>query len=170
LDLKFTPWAGVKGLIVLEENDPLPILTSRLQEWIDWLSRHSDWLTVFAALGAVAALASLIIIPMVIILLPNDYFTRYRESAITRVGSPLHLMGMIIKNLFGILFVLSGFVMLFLPGQGILTMLFGLSLVDFPAKHRVVLRILRYPKVLRMITWLRSKANRPQLEIPENAG
>jgi hypothetical protein len=72
-----------------------------------------------------------------------------------------------LKNLLGLLFLLSGLVMLFIPGQGILTILLGLSLLDFPGKPEIQLRLLRMPKVQKLIQWIRKKAKQPPLLIPD---
>ena len=40
------------------------------------------------------------------------------------------------KNLLGVFFVLIGIAMLVLPGQGILTIIAGMMLLDFPGRHR----------------------------------
>jgi len=41
------------------------------------------------------------------------------------------------KNLLGVLLFMLGLIMLVTPGQGILTLLFGLMLMNFPGKYRV---------------------------------
>ena len=73
---------------------------------------------------------------------------------------------MVIKNAIGILFFLSGLAMLFLPGQGLLTMFIGLVLIDFPRKQILVRRILGYRRVLRAINRLRRKFGKPLLGPP----
>ena len=49
------------------------------------------------------------------------------------------------------------------PGQGILTILLGVMLLDLPGKRRVEQRILRQPKVLEKINKLRNKFSKPPL-------
>ena len=61
--------------------------------------------------------------------------------------------------------VLAGVAMLVLPGQGILTMLIGLSLVEFPGKRKVELRILGLPGVRKVVSALRRRAGRPPLDL-----
>ena len=87
-------------------------------------------LTVASAIGFVG---SLIAIPMILVRLPADYFdTRTPRHWMKDHHPALRLSGLIAKNLVGIVFLLAGFAMLFLPGQGLLTMLIGISLMDFP--------------------------------------
>jgi hypothetical protein len=70
-----------------------------------------------------------------------------------------------LKNVVGIVLLMAGIVMLFTPGQGILTILLGLSFVDFPGKRGLERRIVGNPVVLDKINSLRARANRPPLEI-----
>jgi hypothetical protein len=51
-----------------------------------------------------------------------------------------------------------------IPGQGVLTMIIGLTLVDFPGKRSLEERILRRPWVLHAINRLRARFARPPLE------
>jgi hypothetical protein len=53
--------------------------------------------------------------------------------------------------------------MLFLPGQGLLTMITGLLLIDYPGKFRLERKIVNTPAVLKSLNWLRAKAKKPPL-------
>lgn len=64
----------------------------------------------------------------------------------------------------GSFLVLAGVVMLFTPGQGVLTLLLGLSLVDFPGKRTLERRIVQRPTVLKLVNHMRAKADRPPLQ------
>ncbi len=130
---------------------------------IDWLSRNEEWLAILGGISVVAFVASLILVPLVVISLPSDFFTR-PGRAMPR--TPLRLALHALKNVLGGCFVLAGIVMLVLPGQGILALLLGFSLIDFPAKRRIQLKLISRPHVYRSIAWIRHKANRPDLEIP----
>ena len=72
-------------------------------------------------------------------------------------------MLMIAKNLLGVLFMVLGLIMFFTPGQGILTLLMGLALTNFPGKQRLERAILQRPSVRKLINGLRARANRPPL-------
>ncbi len=127
-----------------------------------------DYENLFIFLGfasLVLFLGSVIIIPLIISYLPSDYFVR-PEKPFRELG-PWRILARILKNGLGSLFILSGFVMLFIPGQGILTILLGISLVNFPGKHRLQLRLLRMPKVPKLIQWCRHKTGRTPLLIPD---
>jgi hypothetical protein len=53
--------------------------------------------------------------------------------------------------------------MLFLPGQGVLTMLIGISMLDFPGKRKVEAKLIGQPTVLSVINGMRKKFNKPPL-------
>jgi hypothetical protein len=80
--------------------------------------------------------------------------------------SIIRLTGIVVKNIFGIVFVLAGLAMLILPGQGIITILIGVMLLNFPGKLALEKRIVRQRNVLRAINWMRAKANKPALQVP----
>jgi hypothetical protein len=69
------------------------------------------------------------------------------------------------KNLLALTLIAGGIAMLLLPGQGLLTILIGVMLLDFPGKYPLERRIVQQPKVLQTINWLRAKGNRPPLHI-----
>ena len=52
--------------------------------------------------------------------------------------------------------------MLFLPGQGILTIAIGLLMIDFPKKRAFQAWLLAWKPVNRGINWLRRKADQPE--------
>ena len=55
--------------------------------------------------------------------------------------------------------------MLVLPGQGILTILVGFTLLDFPGKFRLQRWIVTRRGVLESINWVRKKAGREPLAL-----
>jgi hypothetical protein len=76
----------------------------------------------------------------------------------------------VVKNLVGIVFLLAGLAMLVLPGQGALTIVVGLTLLDLPGKRGMALKIVRQRHVLVAINWIRSRARRPPLILPDEDG
>ncbi|MBA6417405.1 hypothetical protein H4J50_15435 [Colwellia sp. 6M3] len=50
--------------------------------------------------------------------------------------------------------------MLVLPGQGLITMLIGLSLIPFPGKHKLEKNILARKSVRSSLNWIRTKAKK----------
>ena len=112
--------------------------------------------------------ATLVAIPLIVVRIPADYFTR-DDAAVTpwldRHPS-IRLALVLSKNLLGVVLVLAGIAMLVLPGQGILTILFGIMLLDLPWKRDVELWLVQRRGVSKAINWLRKKYDRPPLEMP----
>jgi hypothetical protein len=73
---------------------------------------------------------------------------------------------LVLKNACGIVFLIAGIAMLILPGQGFLTVLIGVMLVNFPGKYRLERRFIRIRPVARSINWIRSRAGQPPLRMP----
>jgi hypothetical protein len=74
---------------------------------------------------------------------------------------------LIIKNIFGMVLLLAGISMLVLPGQGILTIMMGLVLLNFPGKRRFERWLIRKQSILRALNWLRRRAGHAPLLEPE---
>jgi hypothetical protein len=62
-------------------------------------------------------------------------------------------------NAAGSLFIVAGIAMLVLPGQGVITIVVGLLLIDFPGKFRLERWLARRRPLMRGITWIRSRTN-----------
>jgi hypothetical protein len=121
------------------------------------------WLT---ALSMVFFVGTLIAIPFILVRLPADYFdVRVPRPWMEDHHPVLRLVGHIVKNVVGAIFVFAGFLMLFLPGQGILTMLIGISMLDFPGKRKIEATLIGQPTVLSVINSMRQKFNKPRLRL-----
>ncbi len=66
----------------------------------------------------------------------------------------------LVKIFFGLCLLLSGLVMLVLPGQGIITILLGLGLLPFPGKHKLEHNLLSRGSVRSTLNWMRKKAKK----------
>ena len=79
---------------------------------------------------------------------------------------PEHPLAAIGKNVAGVVLVLLGLVMALpgIPGQGVLTMIVGLTLIDFPGKRGLERRLIGRPHILRAINRLRARFDRAPLE------
>ena len=99
-----------------------------------------------------------------------DHFVSPESSTDTWLGRhPIaRRVGRLLKNAAGALLLLIGVAMLALPGPGLFTLLVALSLLDFPGKRKLVLRIVRERHVRAWFDWIRRKARRPPLELPDD--
>jgi len=135
-----------------------------------WINEHQQIVWWLAGLSAVTFFGTLIAIPLLVVRMPADYFLDNRPIAEKWRARhrAVHLTLRVLKDLLGILLVLAGVVlaMPLVPGQGILTILIGLSLVDFPGKRWLELRLVRLRTVLNAINWIRSRADQPPLRMP----
>lgn len=136
---------------------------------VAWVKTYQALVWWLGALSVVMFVGTLIVVPWLIVRIPADYFLRDRhqhrqqpsQHPVLRVG------GMILKNVFGGLFVLAGLAMLVLPGQGVATILIGLMMMNFPGKHALERAIVQQPTVLRALNWIRTRAYKLPLVVPE---
>jgi len=77
--------------------------------------------------------------------------------------------GIIGKNILGVLLVVVGILLSIpgVPGQGLLTILLGIMLLDFPGKRRLEQNLLRRPQILKTINRLRARFGKQALEIDQ---
>lgn len=135
-------------------------------EIIQWLHAHEQWLAWLSLGSAVLFVASLALIPLILIRLPMDYFTRTRSQK-ARQHPLWFATRILLQNLLGICLLASGILMLVLPGQGLLTMLIGICLIHFPRKQQLIQRMIRMPRIHRSINWIRYRWGIPPVEIPQ---
>jgi hypothetical protein len=131
---------------------------------------HKTLLLWLGVLSAVMFVGSLLAIPWIAVRIPEDYFLhphRFRDK-LRNTHPFIRIPLWILKNLLGVVFVLAGVVMLFTPGQGILTILVGVLLLDFPGKFALERWFITRSSVHRSINWMRKKAHRPPLQVPED--
>jgi hypothetical protein len=132
---------------------------------LNWVKANESIFALMGVLSLGLFLVSLLIFPLIIIYLPHDYFVRPTPGIMTL--NPLRLVLRILKNVFGVFLIIAGILMLFLPGQGLLSILLGVSLINFPGKRGLELRFLRSVRVRRTIAWMRHKADREPVILPD---
>lgn len=142
----------------------------------DFVVTVQQWVPIDVLVGLTLAsiigfIGSLIAIPWILIRLPSDYFDMRVPRHWMKDHHPvLRIIGLIIKNILGAVFLGAGFLMLFLPGQGLLTMLIGISFMDFPCKRRLEARIIGQPALLNAINAMRHKFNKLPLTLSPHCG
>lgn len=136
---------------------------------IEWFRGHPVITGWMFALSLALFVGSLLGMPILIARMSPDYFVSRRpppESWRRRHAATRFIL-LAIKNVLGLLLFAAGIAMLVLPGQGIITIFVGLSLLNFPGKRRLELAIVRRRPVRRAIEWIRQRAKRPPLILPE---
>ncbi|HEX8188428.1 MAG TPA: hypothetical protein VF586_08755 [Pyrinomonadaceae bacterium] len=140
---------------------------------IDWLTRliHGWGLTwgqvlLGVGLSVVTFVLSLAVVTVVLVKLPPNYFhsSHDREFLVER-HPVLRAAGIFAKNLLGLVLVAAGVVMSLpgVPGQGVLTILLGIMLLDFPGKRALETRIVSRPRVNSAVNALRARFDKPPL-------
>ena len=131
------------------------------------LAEYNYLLPMIGLISLLVFVVSLLSLPWLVAQIPEDYFAANKRLKVSWAGqNPIVRMAIIIcKNLLGIILLLGGFIMLFIPGQGILTMVAGLVLLDYPGKFAVEKKIATNASVLKGLNWLRAKANKPPLKL-----
>ena len=136
---------------------------------ISWSSMNSDLLFLLGSLSIFILIISVFMMVLIISFLPEDYFKSENRNLISSVQNShyplLKLLVLITKNFFGVLLLLSGILMLVLPGQGILTIITGLVFMDYPGKYKFERKLLRQKGVINSINWIRSRLSKPSLKI-----
>jgi hypothetical protein len=124
------------------------------------------WLALALSVGL--AVVSLAIAALVVVTWPAD---RFKAGANAKFlpdhPTPVRVLAHVGKNVLGVVLVLLGLVMALpgVPGQGVLTMIIGLTLVDFPGKVELERRLVRRPFVLRSLNALRRRFHRAPLDV-----
>jgi hypothetical protein len=136
-----------------------------------WVNEHTTLLWWIALISGVIFLLSLLLVPIVVARLPQDYFLRERPP-MTEEFRDLHpavrWLLLIGKNVLGGLLVLGGIAMLAAPGQGFLTLLIGLMLMNFPGKRQAEHWLLSRPTVEKVLNWIRRKRGKEPLKFPKS--
>lgn len=140
---------------------------------IDWLTRliHGWGLTwgqvLFGVLlSVVTFVLSLAVVMFVLVKLPPNYFHSSHDREFLVHRHPiLRAVGIFVKNLLGLVLVGAGVVMSLpgVPGQGVLTILLGIMLLDFPGKRALETRIVSRPRVYSAVNALRARFDKPPL-------
>ncbi|MEZ7990356.1 MAG: PGPGW domain-containing protein [Halioglobus sp.] len=126
---------------------------------MEFLSNWQQPLLWASGLSLLALIATIVGVPWVVTRLPKDYFVR-SERVVWRASFDAPLLSLItsmLKNLLGLLLVVLGLIMLVTPGQGIVTLLIGLLLMNFPGKYHLERWLVLRPGVLKGLNWLRRR-------------
>ena len=110
--------------------------------------------------------ANLALVSFILVKIPSDYFKESNHSTfLTNQSAVVRVLAVIGKNLLGIVLVVLGILLSLpgVPGQGVLTILLGIMLLDFPGRRRFERWIVGWPKVFNGINKLRQRFEKPPL-------
>ena len=125
------------------------------------VSSSQTVLITSAAIFVVSWIVLLVVTPIVIASLPEDYFSNPKYLEVERVFSagipPARRLLLFLKNVFAWFLILVApflFLSIFAP-------FFGFLLADFPAKPRLIRKFASYPLVCRLLNRIRLQRNLP---------
>lgn len=149
---------------------------------LEYYSRISTYLTqtfgpnvIFftVLITSITSVVYFIIVSYSITQLDKQYFMSKKDSAdnlaitvgndggnLPHLSRSVKYLLHIVKILIGFCLVILGIIMLVLPGQGLITILVGLSLIPFPGKHKLEQQILAKQSVRSTLNWIRIKAKK----------
>lgn len=137
-------------------------------EWLAEFWASLSWFKILLGVGIfVVSLAfSFLCIGVVMVKIPENYFSSHYQQDFMPGSSWVVRWGAVIaKNIFGVFLILLGLVLSLpgVPGQGILTILLGLIMLDIPGKRPLEARIIKRPAILSAINDLRARYKKPPL-------
>lgn len=121
-----------------------------------WISGGSVLVFVF----------SLMAVPWMVARIPEDYFVAGQNLDSSGRNSLVRPVVWVIKNIVGLVLFIMGLVMVFIPGQGLLTMLLGVVLMEFPGKQKLVCFFASKKTIQNGLNWIRKKKHVAPLRFP----
>jgi hypothetical protein len=119
-------------------------------------TEYARWLQLIAVSSLVMLAISLALLPYLVAWLPVDYFCHQPKSQHPITSQQILLR--ILRNLLGLILLVAGLLMLLLPGQGLLTLVLALLLLDYPQKKKIEQSLLQQNAIFNGLNWLRRKA------------
>jgi len=135
-------------------------------EWITqfWSSLTLTRVLFAGGLFVGSVVLSLVIVGIVMVKIPENYFSSHYQHDFLPNSSWMTRWGAVVaKNIAGLVLVIAGIIMLVGPGQGILTILIGLILMDIPGKRPLEARLIKRPVILAAVNNFRAKYQKPPL-------
>lgn len=114
-------------------------------------------------ISAVVFVVSLVLMPWILGKIPIDYFTSSKQRKV-EINNAWQLLIVVIKTLLGFVLLIAGMIMLVTPGQGIVAILLGLFLMEFPGKRQLELKLIHNETTFKTLNWLRNKAGKLPFE------
>lgn len=137
-------------------------------DWFANLTADLGWQKIALGIGlfAVSFFGSLGLVSFLLVRMPADYFhPNYDRAFLPDSRRAVRWGGVVVKNIAGVMLIVLGLLMSLpgVPGQGLLTILLGLVLLDFPGKQHLEQKLVRRPIVLNAVNGLRAKFDKPPL-------
>jgi len=124
-----------------------------------------SWAGATILISLVLSIMGIVAATLTILWMPADHFLETEANHAHPLSMP-RIAWLCLKNTIGATLILLGIVMMIAPGPGLLAILLGLSLLDLPAKHKLLHLGLRLKSVRRTLNWIRRHGGRPPLKFP----
>ncbi len=137
-----------------------------INSFIQWFADHPEVLIGMGISSIFIFLISILGISWFVAQIPEDYFLKSkRQPSKWKEQKPiLRFVVVFGKNLIGLSLIIGGLLMLVLPGQGLLTIVTGLLLVNYPGKYKLEQKLSSIPSIFSALNWIRVKAKKPPLQ------
>ncbi|WP_310598704.1 PGPGW domain-containing protein [Desulfobulbus sp.] len=125
---------------------------------------HTAMLQLLGLFSLVTFVGSLVAVPWLIGRMQPDYFVTHwhRVNDRHRRHPALAVAIWLARNGIGLCLLVAGIAMLFLPGQGLLTMLVAICMMDVPGKRRLLDRLIGYDSIQTALNWVRRKQGKEE--------
>ncbi|MFK8078640.1 MAG: PGPGW domain-containing protein [Granulosicoccus sp.] len=135
-----------------------------MDQILSWLVQYKHLFSSFALLGVLLLVTSLVATPWLVARLPKDYLIKagLRQKPHGLVRTVIYC----VRALIGLILVVLGFVLMLTPGPGLVVLIVGISLAEFPGKQRLLVSIATQPHVLKSLNWMRTQRGRPPFDHP----
>ncbi|MEA3468793.1 MAG: PGPGW domain-containing protein, partial [Thermodesulfobacteriota bacterium] len=126
-----------------------------------FFDKYGHIITWLGIVSTITFFLSLLIIPWIVCKLDDHFFLHLHEHKKMEDQHPvMFILLRILRYSFGAILLLAGILMLFLPGQGLLTIILGISLLDFPGKQKAIDGLLHFHPVQNGLNWVREKGSK----------
>ena len=144
----------------------LPAFILGLAGWLPELTWRNVGLGVLIVVVTFVVATGLV--SFVVVKLPATYFHPEHDREVLKDKHPtIRWAGIIGKNLAGVVLIVLGVVMSLpgIPGPGLVTILFGVMLVDFPGRRWLEHKLVSQPRVLTAINDLRKRFDKKPIKL-----
>jgi len=132
----------------------------------NWLENNNGLLVYLGVFSFFLFFVSIFGIKYFAAKIPHDYFVRKEKfSRLKERSIFLWLIYKLLKNLIGYILIFFGVLALILPGQGVIMILIGLVMSDYPGKLKLEKKIISINGVRKGINWLRMKSGVRDIDI-----
>lgn len=141
---------------------------SPVSELLHFLEQNETLLAWSGGVVVVVSLGTIVLTPLLMVRIPPDYFSRPASQEVSQslFTKMLRFLFLLARNVVGLMLLCIGVILLFLPGQGVLTIFAAVVVMDFPGKRRLESWIVSRKPVWSVVSALRKKCHRPQLIPP----